>query len=90
MRAVGRPVDIGVQSDAIPGGKLDIMIHANIAGQGLRIVTVPAFGQDFGFSWLEALIVVVADLRLADWLERNGDGLRHLIVWDAALEKVES
>jgi hypothetical protein len=56
-----RPVDIRVQSDSIPSLELHVMVYADVAFECFGIEPISALGQDLGFAWLEAGVVVVAD-----------------------------
>jgi hypothetical protein len=41
------------------------------------LASIPALRQDLGLAWLEAGVVVVADLWFADRFEGDWDGLWH-------------
>lgn len=77
MRGVRRPVDVRVQPATISDLEFDIVIYSNIGLQGSGIVSIPSFGEHFCLAGLKALVIVVADFWLADWLESNGNGLGH-------------
>lgn len=63
-RYVGRPVDIGIETAAIPDHNLYIVVDADIRFECARILGLRVLFKNFNLSRCEALLVIDTRLRL--------------------------